>query len=135
MQGLQNYKMISDNMILNSVDFQPLFGAKASFKHLRATIKVIQCSHTAQPVSATIKNLVAASMDAYFSIWPNGTLEIHFISLNWPPTYMHNIGRRCKQRGSGAVGYSKNSFGDLVRNYGRHPIKFLSTQPRSMTSK
>jgi hypothetical protein len=40
-QGLQNYKMISDNMILNSVDFQPLFGQKADAA-LRATIKVIR---------------------------------------------------------------------------------------------
>jgi hypothetical protein len=64
--GLQEYKMISDNMILNSVDFKPLFGQKAS-EELRATIKVIRASGSTASVSE-IKNLVIANMDAYFSI-------------------------------------------------------------------
>ena len=64
--GLQNYKMISDNMILNSVDFQPLFGSKAS-EALRATIKVIKSSQSTASISE-IKNLVVANMNAYFSI-------------------------------------------------------------------
>jgi len=64
--GLQQYKMISDNMILNSVEFKPLFGQKAA-EELRATIKVIRASGSTASVSE-IKNLVVANMDAYFSI-------------------------------------------------------------------
>ena len=64
--GLQNYKMISDNMILNSVQFQPLFGSKAA-PALRATIKVIQSVQSTASVNE-IKNLVVANMNAYFDI-------------------------------------------------------------------
>jgi hypothetical protein len=64
--GLQEYKMISDNMILNSVDFKPLFGQKAS-QELRATIKVIRAAGSTASISE-IKNLVVANMDAYFSL-------------------------------------------------------------------
>jgi hypothetical protein len=63
---LQDFKMISDNVIVNSVEFQPLFGAKAP-EQLRATIKVIKSSQSVASVSE-IKNLVVANMDAYFSI-------------------------------------------------------------------
>jgi hypothetical protein len=63
---LQNYKMISDNMILNSVEFKPLFGSKAP-EQLRAIIKVIKSAQSTASVSE-IKNLVIANMDAYFSI-------------------------------------------------------------------
>jgi len=65
-QGLQNYKMLSDNMILNSVDFQPLFGQKAD-PALRATIKVIRASGSTASIS-TIKNLVVSNMNAYFNL-------------------------------------------------------------------
>ena len=64
--GLQDYKMISDNMIVNSVEFKPLFGAKAT-EELRATIKVIRAVNSTASVSE-IKNLVVANMDAYFSL-------------------------------------------------------------------
>jgi hypothetical protein len=64
--GLQTYKMISDNMIVNSVQFKPLFGAKAA-QELRATIKVIKAVNSNASVSE-IKNLVVANIDAYFSI-------------------------------------------------------------------
>jgi hypothetical protein len=64
--GLQNYKMISDNMIINTVQFVPLFGAKAS-EALRAIIKVIPAAGTTASTSE-IKNLVVANIDAYFSI-------------------------------------------------------------------
>jgi hypothetical protein len=64
--GLQEYKMISDNMILNSVEFKPLFGQKAA-EELRATVKVIRAAGSTASVSE-IKNLVVASMDAYFSL-------------------------------------------------------------------
>ena len=88
-QGLQNYKMISDNMILNSVDFQPLFGQKAD-PALRATIKVIRASGSTASVSA-IKNLVIANMNAYFDInnWDFGD-TFYFSEL---AGYIHqNIG-------------------------------------------
>jgi hypothetical protein len=65
-QGLQNYKMISDNMIINTVDFQPLFGQKAE-PALRATIKVIRAFGSTASVS-TIKNLVVSNMNAYFNL-------------------------------------------------------------------
>jgi hypothetical protein len=65
-QGLQNYKMISDNMILNTVDFQPLFGQKAE-PALRATIKVIRAYGSTASVS-TIKNLVVSKMNTYFNL-------------------------------------------------------------------
>ena len=64
--GLQNYKMISDNMILNSVEFQPLFGSKAA-EALRATIKVIPAANT-NASNNQIQNLVLATMNAYFNI-------------------------------------------------------------------
>jgi len=65
-QGLQNYKMISDNMILNNVDFQPLFGQKAE-PALRATIKVIR-AYGSTASTSTIKNLVVSNMNAYFNL-------------------------------------------------------------------
>jgi len=64
--GLQDYKMISDNVIVNTVQFKPLFGSKAA-EELRATIKVIKAANSTASVSE-IKNLVIANMDAYFSL-------------------------------------------------------------------
>jgi hypothetical protein len=58
--------MISDNVIVNSVQFLPLFGAKAP-EELRATLKVIKSAQSTASTSE-IKNLVVANMDAYFSI-------------------------------------------------------------------
>jgi hypothetical protein len=88
-QGLQNYKMISDNMILNSVDFQPLFGQKAA-PALRATIKVIRAANSTASTSS-IKNLVVANMNAYFDLanWNFGD-TFYFSELS---AYVHqNIG-------------------------------------------
>jgi hypothetical protein len=65
-QGLQDYKMLSDNIILNSVNFKPLFGAKAA-PELRATIKVIRASNSTASISE-IKSSVIAAMNNYFSI-------------------------------------------------------------------
>ena len=64
--GLNTYKMISDNLILNSVDFQPLFGRKADAA-LRATIKVIQNSQSTAS-NSEIRNLVVATMETYFDL-------------------------------------------------------------------
>ena len=88
-QGLQDYKMISDNMILNSVTFQPLFGQKAA-SALRGTIKVIRAANSTASVS-TIKNLVVANLNAYFDIanWNFGS-TFYFSELS---AYIHqNIG-------------------------------------------
>jgi hypothetical protein len=65
-QNLQDYKMISDNMIINSVVFKPLFGQKAA-QELRATIKVIRAQNSTASTSE-IKSAVLAEMNAYFSI-------------------------------------------------------------------
>jgi hypothetical protein len=65
-QGLQNYKMISDNIILNPVTFKPLFGMKAA-SELRATIKVIRAANSTASTSE-IKSSVVAEMNNYFSI-------------------------------------------------------------------
>ena len=64
--GLNTYKMISDNLILNSVDFQPLFGRKADAA-LRATIKVIQNSQSTAS-NSEIRNLVVSTMETYFDL-------------------------------------------------------------------
>lgn len=108
-QGLQQYKMISDNMILNSVDFQPLFGQKAPTA-LRATIKVIRAANsTASP--STIKNLVIANINAYFDIanWNFGQ-TFYFSEL---ASYIHrNIGNVVSSIVLVPLS-SQKSFGDL----------------------
>lgn len=64
--GLQDYKMISDNMVLNSVTFKPLFGAKAA-EYLRATIKVIKAQNSTAS-NTEIKSTVIANINNYFTI-------------------------------------------------------------------
>jgi uncharacterized membrane protein YgcG len=88
-QGLQDFKMISDNMILNSVSFQPLFGQKAA-PALRGVIKVIRAAGSTASVS-TIKNLVVSNLNAFFDIanWNFGD-TFYFSELS---AYIHrNIG-------------------------------------------
>ncbi len=65
-QGLQDYKMISDNIVMNSVIFKPLFGPKAA-SALQATIKVIRAQNSTASTSE-IKSAVLAAMNDYFSI-------------------------------------------------------------------
>jgi hypothetical protein len=65
-QKLQDYKMLSDNIVLNSVVFKPLFGEKAA-SNLRATIKVIRASNSTAS-SSEIKSAVISAMNTYFSI-------------------------------------------------------------------
>lgn len=65
-QGLQEFKMISDQLILNSVKFKPLFGAKAA-ANLRGTIKVIRTQGSTASDSE-IKNQVIDAMNQYFTI-------------------------------------------------------------------
>jgi hypothetical protein len=64
--GLNDYKMISDNIVLNSVMFKPLFGAKAD-PSLRAIIKVVPAPKTTASVSE-IKSQVIANINNYFTI-------------------------------------------------------------------
>ena len=63
---IQNYKMLSDSVVLNSVVFKPLFGTKAA-PALRATIKVIKNSKTSASDSE-IRSSVLATMNTYFAI-------------------------------------------------------------------
>ena len=65
-QGLNKYKMISDNIVLNSVTFKPLFGPKAAV-NLQATIKVIRTPNSTASDSE-IKTLVVANLNQYFDI-------------------------------------------------------------------
>ena len=65
-QNLNEYKMLSDNIILNSVVFKPLFGPKAA-KTLQATIKVIRAQNSTAS-NSEIQSSVLAAMNEYFSI-------------------------------------------------------------------
>jgi hypothetical protein len=83
---LNEYKMLSDSMVLNSVTFKPLFGPKAS-SALQATIKVIKNSTTTASDSE-IRSAVLASMNDYFNInnWSFGD-TFYFSELS---AYLHN---------------------------------------------
>ena len=63
---LNDYKMISDNIVLSSVIFKPLFGAKAALA-LQATIKVVRAARSTATVSE-IKSQVIAAVDRYFTL-------------------------------------------------------------------
>ena len=86
---LNNYKMLTDNLVLNSVSFKPLFGAKAA-PELRATIKVVQAQNTTASVSE-IKSQVIQFVNNYFTIdkWNFGD-NFFFSELS---AYLHqNLG-------------------------------------------
>jgi len=86
-QGLQDYKMISDNIIINPVSFKPMFGMKAA-SELRATIKVIRAANSTASTSE-IKSSVVAEMNNYFSIdkWNFGD-TFYFSEL---AAYLHRM--------------------------------------------
>jgi hypothetical protein len=63
---VQNFKMLSDSVVLNSVVFKPLFGPKAE-PALRATIKVIKQSKT-NASDSEIRSAVLTAMNEYFNI-------------------------------------------------------------------
>ena len=65
-ETINQYKMISDNIILNSVRFKPLFGIKAE-ADLRATIKVIKNANSTVS-NSEIRSRTLAAMNSYFSI-------------------------------------------------------------------
>jgi hypothetical protein len=86
---IQNYKMLTDSAILNSVVFKPLFGPKAA-SALRATIKVIKNSNT-NASDSEIRSAVLTQMNNYFNInnWNFGD-TFYFSELS---AYIHtNIG-------------------------------------------
>ncbi len=63
---LQKSKMTSDNMVLNSVKFKPLFGDKAA-ENVQAYIKVIKLSNTVTSDSE-VKSRVISAINKYFEI-------------------------------------------------------------------
>jgi hypothetical protein len=70
---LNDYKMVSDNIVMNSVVFKPLFGSKAP-SALQATIKVVRAPNTVASDSE-IKSQMIAKINDYFTIdkWDFGT--------------------------------------------------------------
>jgi hypothetical protein len=83
---VQDFKMLSDSVIVNSVVFKPLFGPKAA-ENLRGTIKVIKASSTSASDSE-IRSAVLAAMNNYFSInnWNFGD-TFYFSELS---AFLHN---------------------------------------------
>ncbi len=63
---VNDFKMLSDSVILNSVVFKPLFGAKAS-PALRGTVKVIKASNT-NASDSEVRSAVLTAMNKYFNI-------------------------------------------------------------------
>lgn len=84
---LNNYKMLTDSVIMNSVKFKPLFGIKAA-SNLQATIKVIKNQNTTASDSE-IRTSVLAEMNNYFTIdnWDFGDV-FYFSEL---AAYLHNV--------------------------------------------
>jgi hypothetical protein len=84
--SLNDYKMLSDSIILNSVVFLPLFGAKAPAQ-LRATVKVIRASNT-NASDSEIRSAVLTAMNTYFNInnWNFGD-TFYFSELS---AYLHS---------------------------------------------
>ena len=83
---LQDYKMLSDSLIPNSVTFKPLFGAKAA-PALRATVKVVKSTNT-NASNSEIRSAVLSSMNSYFNInnWNFGD-TFYFSELS---AYLHD---------------------------------------------
>jgi hypothetical protein len=83
--SLNDYKMLSDSVILNSVVFLPLFGPKAPAQ-LRATVKVIRASNT-NASDSEIRSAVLSAMNTYFNInnWNFGD-TFYFSELS---AYLH----------------------------------------------
>jgi hypothetical protein len=82
---IQNYKMLSDAVILNSVVFKPLFGAKAD-SALRSTVKVVKAPNV-NASDSEIRSAVLSAMNNYFNInfWDFGD-TFYFSELT---AYLH----------------------------------------------
>ena len=106
---VNDYKMLSDSVVLNSVYFKPLFGPKAA-ENLRATIKVIKVANTSASDSE-IRSAVLTAMNNYFDInnWTFGD-TFYFSELS---AYLH---AECGELISSAVLVPNDptmKFGDL----------------------
>jgi hypothetical protein len=106
---LDDYKMLTDSLILNSVYFQPLFGKKAEAQ-LQGTVKVIKALNTSASDSE-IRSAILTAMNNYFSInnWNFGD-TFYFSELSG---YLHN---QCGELVSSIVLVPNDptmSFGDL----------------------
>ena len=106
---LQDYKMLSDSVILNSVVFKPLFGPKAA-SALQGTIKVIKASNT-NASDSEIRSAVLTAMNTYFNVnnWDFGD-TFYFSELS---AYLH---AECGDLISSAVlvpNDPQKPFGDL----------------------
>jgi len=84
--SINKYKMISDNMVLNSVTFKPLFGDKAE-ENLRATIKAVKNLNSTAS-NSEIKSRIIAAMNEFFTIenWDFGN-TFYFSELS---AYLHD---------------------------------------------
>lgn len=82
---LQNKKMVSDNIVMNSVRFKPLFGNKAA-TNLQAYIKVVRLNN-AVVSDSEIKSKVISTINKYFDIanWDFGD-TFYFSELS---AYLH----------------------------------------------
>ena len=82
---LDSYKMISDSVILNSVNFKPLFGTKAPIA-LQGTIKVIK-NQNSTVSDSQIRSSVLSALNTYFDIqnWDFGD-TFYFSELT---AYLH----------------------------------------------
>lgn len=83
--GLDDYKMLTDNVIPNSVRFIPLFGNKAA-PQLQGTVKVIKSQSTSASDSE-IRSATLTAMNNYFNInnWNFGD-TFYFSELS---AYLH----------------------------------------------
>jgi hypothetical protein len=82
---IDDYKMLTDSVILNSVRFVPLFGSKAAAE-LRGTVKVIK-SQSTNASDSEIRSAVLSAMNSYFNInnWSFGD-TFYFSELS---AYLH----------------------------------------------
>jgi hypothetical protein len=84
--NINEYKMLTDSVIINSARFKPLFGSKAA-PQLRATIKVIKATTTTASDSEII-TAVLTEINSYFNIdnWDFGD-TFYFSELS---AYLHS---------------------------------------------
>jgi hypothetical protein len=83
--NLDDYKMLTDSVIPNSVRFVPLFGKKAATQ-LQGTVKVIK-SQSTNASDSEIRSAVLSAMNTYFNInnWSFGD-TFYFSELS---AYLH----------------------------------------------
>jgi hypothetical protein len=84
--SLDQYKMVSDTVVVNSVSFKPVFGSKAE-PNLRGTIKAVKNPNSTAS-SSQIRSAVLSALNRYFSIdnWSFGD-TLYFSELS---AYLHS---------------------------------------------